>query len=111
MVALAASGPELFVHVVRGHVLDLVAGEAGALAKRLRDMAFADTGGAEKQDIASAIDESAGRQIEDSRLGDLGIEVEVEILQRLLVFEVGAPDPLVEHLGFAALYFVGEQTK
>jgi hypothetical protein len=45
-----------------------------------------------------ALDEGAGRELEDLGLGDRGVESEVEVLDGLLVLEVGAANALHELL-------------
>jgi len=77
---------------VGGDVEDLVAHAAGAVTERLADMRLADAGRADQQDVLVALDEVAGREVDDLRARDLRVEGEVEGLKGPLVFEVGAAE-------------------
>ena len=87
----------------------MVTGDAGAMAERLGDVALADAGLAEEQDVLVAADEVAGRQVDELVLGDLRIEVEVEAVERLAALEVGAAQTGGHLLAVAALDLVVEQ--
>lgn len=66
---------------------------AGTVTERLADVRLADAGRADQQDVLVALDEVAGREVDDLRPRDLRVEGEVEGLEVPLVFEVGAADP------------------
>jgi hypothetical protein len=99
----------LLEHLGGGCEQDVVAGAAGAMAEGLSDVRLAGAGAANEQDVFVALDEGAGRQFDDARLGDLGVEMEIEVLERLVALERGAADALIEVLGVAALDFVREE--
>lgn len=92
---------DLQQHLVRRGVDDVVADDARAVADRLREMALADAGGTDEADVLAAVDEGTGREIDALGLGYLGVESEVEILDRLRVLEVGPAQAQVELLGVA----------
>jgi len=89
---IGAGHAELGEHIVGGDVEDLVAHAAGAVTERLADMRLADAGRADQQDVLVALDEVAGREVDDLRARDLRVEGEVEGLKGPLVFEVGAAE-------------------
>lgn len=53
-------------------------------------MGLADTALADQQDVVVAVYEGTRRELDDSVLGDVVVEGEVEVLQRLAVLEVGS---------------------
>jgi hypothetical protein len=50
----------------------------------------------EQQGVLAPFDKGAGGEVQDLGLGDLWIEVEIKVLQRLLMLEVGSTHTLVE---------------
>jgi len=54
-------------------------------------------------------DEAARREVDDLRLRDLRVEVEVEVLERARALEARAADARLELLGVTTLDLVGEQ--
>jgi hypothetical protein len=46
-----------------------VAAAAGAMAERLGDVGLADAGRTDEQDVLAALDEGAGGEVDDLRLG------------------------------------------
>lgn len=95
---VGAGRGELREELMRRRVEDGVAGDAGTMAERLREVALADTGLADEADVFLARDERTRGEVEDLRLGDGRIEGEIEILERLGVLEGGAPEADVELL-------------
>lgn len=91
-----------------GDVEDVVAEAAGAVAEGLGDVRLADTGRTDQKDVLVALDEVAGREVDDLGARDLGVEGEVEALEGPLVLESGTADPQAELLAFAALGLVVE---
>jgi hypothetical protein len=69
-------------------------------------VALADARGAEEQGVAPLRDEACGRQVDDPGLGQLRVEVEVEVVERPAVLELGPLNALLEHLGVATLDLV-----
>ena len=55
------------------------------------------------------LDEGAGREVDDLRLGDGGVEEEVEVLEGAIALEAGAAEALVELPAVAAFGLVVEQ--
>ncbi len=79
------------------------------MAERLGEVALADAGRTDDEDVVLALHEGAGGELEDLGLRDRGVEGEVEVLDGLGVLEVGAADALHELLCLAPLHLVGEQ--
>src|SRR3989442_1339898 len=104
----AAAG-EVDKHLVGGDEEDFVAAAAGFVGEGLREVALAHPGRAVHQDALVAFDELAGGEIEDLGLVELGIEAEVEALERLGGIEGGAPQAQTELALGAALDFVVQQ--
>jgi hypothetical protein len=52
----------------------------------------------------------AGRDVDDLSLGELGVELEVEVLERANLLEAGASDTLLDLLGVATVDLVLQQT-
>lgn len=107
--AVAARRAQLGQHLVRRDVEGRVPGDTGTATERLRDVALADAGLADEANVLAARDEGAGGELEDLGARHLRVEGEVEVLERALVLEARAPEPLVELLRVAALDLVGEQ--
>src|SRR2546423_534004 len=86
----------------------MVAGTTCAMAERLRDVRLADARAADEQHVLVTLDEAARREVDDLRLRDLRVEVEVEVLERAHALEARAADPRLELLGVATLDLVGQ---
>jgi hypothetical protein len=89
----------------------LVAHEARPVAEGLRDVTLTDPAGAEQQHVPLEPDEATRRKVNDLGLWDLGVEEEIEVLQRLSMFEGCLAKPLFKHLAFSPLDFVCEQAQ
>ena len=74
-----------------------------------RDVALAHASRTDEKDVPAEADKVAGRQVDDARLRYLRIEGELEVLERLVVLELGTTQPELELLGFTTLDLVGEQ--
>jgi hypothetical protein len=79
------------------------------MAEGLGEVALADARRSDEQDVLALGDEGARGEVDDLRLRDARVEVEVEVLEGLRVLEVGAAKPEVELLGLAALDLVVQQ--
>jgi len=77
-------------HARRRDEDDIEAPSARFMAEGLREMGFADAGGALNQHRLVALDEVASRQIEDLLAIDRRIETEVEAFERLAEIDGGA---------------------
>ena len=75
---------------------DGVPGADRLLADGLRDVALADAGRADQEDVLRFADEPAGRDVEDLRPLDLRVEAPVEVLESLLVAEARGLHATVE---------------
>lgn len=105
----ARAARSLGEHVVRRGVEHVVAGEAGAVADGLRDVALADTGLADQQHVVVAGDEVGGREVDDLVFGDLRVEAEVEVLEGLATLEVCAAQARGRLLAVTAFDLVVEE--
>jgi len=77
-----------------------------------RQMTFARAAGAEKQGILPLGDEGTRGQVEDQTAIDLRVEIEIEIVQRLLrVAEGGLLAPPLQQALAASGEFIGDQTR
>ena len=94
--AVGAGGAELLHEILRRDVEHRVAGAAGAVAQGLGDVRFARPRGPDQQDVFVALDEGAGRQVDDLRLRHRRVEEEVEIFEGAVTLEAGAAQSLVE---------------
>src|SRR5215472_16646163 len=84
----------------------------GRLADGLRQMTLARAAGAEKESIFPLGNEGARGQVEDQTAVDLGIEGEIEIVQRLLrVAEGGLLAPPLQQALAATGELIGDQTR
>src|SRR5437867_4631126 len=100
---------ELGEELVRRGVEDAVAGDAGAVAERLGEVALPDAGLTDEADVLPARDEGAGGELQDLGLRDRRVEGEVEVLDGLRVLEARAAEAHVELLRLAAFHLVGEE--
>ena len=94
-----------------GFAIDhLVALQDGGLADGLGEVAFARAAGPEKQCILAPIDEGAGGEVEDQAAVHLGIEGEVEVVERLVgIAEGGLFAAPFQQAVRAACEFVADQ--
>ncbi len=79
------------------------------MAEGLGEVALADAGGPDEEDILVTFDEAAGGEVGDLLLGELGAGGEVEGLKGLLGVEGGAPEPHLELVLGTALDLVLEE--
>src|SRR5438094_6217406 len=107
--AVGTTAGEVGEHLVGAHEEDLVATATGFMGQGLGEVALADTGRAEHQDALVARDELAGGEVEDLGLVELGIETEVEALERLGGIERGAAQAQAQLALGAPLDFVVQQ--
>src|ERR1039457_1673800 len=76
----------------------------------MSQVALAGAARPEKQSVLSAVDESAGGQVEDQAAVQLGIEGEVEVVQRLVgIAESGELAPPLQEPVRAPGEFVGDE--
>ncbi len=79
------------------------------MAEGLGEMALADAGGADEQDIVGALDEGGVGELEDLGLRKLGVEREIEGLEGPLVLEGGPLQASAELVGVASVDLVLKQ--
>ena len=103
---------EFFQQDVGLAVEHLVALQNGGLTDGLGQMTLARAAGPEKQRILAPIDEGAGGEIEDQAAIHLGVEGEVEVVERLVgVAEAGLLAAAFQQAVGAAGEFVGDQSR
>src|SRR5690606_14440944 len=107
--SVSATRTQLAEELLSEDVLRGVAAPAGPQREGLGEMALAQAGSADEQDVLCARHELAGCDVEHLRLGDLGVELEVEVLERADLLEASAADTLLDLLGVAAVDLVLEQ--
>src|SRR5579864_2149755 len=84
----------------------------GYLAYGLSQMTLAGAAGAEKQCIFAFADEDTGSQIENQAAVHLGIEVEIEVIERFLgIAELSLFAPAIEQTLASPLQLVADQTR
>ena len=106
---IRAPSAKLGEQLVGGEVQHGVTSYAGTVTDGLSDMALADPGLADQAKVFVAVDKCTGGQVEDFGFGYLGIEGEIEILERLGMVEAGATESEVELFRLTAVYFVGQK--
>ena len=74
-------------------------------------MALAQSGRPDEQDVLGPRHKLAGRHVEDLRLRQLGVELEVEVLERADPLEARAPDALVDLLVLSPVDLVLKQAQ
>ena len=84
----------------------------GSVADGLRQVTLAGAGRAEKQRVFMLVDEAAGGQVEDEAAIHLLVEVEVEVVERLVrIAEARLFLPPLQQTVAATREFVGDQTR
>jgi len=106
---LVAGVGEVAREVEDGAVEAGVAGFDGFAPEGLGEVAFADSGGADKEDVAVLADILAGGQRVDPAAGDAGLEAEVEGLEAALFAEAGLLAASMEGAAVADVKFVLEE--
>lgn len=107
--AIATTCTELTEELLGEDVLSGVSRSAGAIGECLCQVALPQAGLTDEDEVLGPSHELAGGRIDDLCLGDLGIELEVEVLDGEDSLEAGATDSLVELLGVAAVGLVLEE--
>jgi len=103
------AGGEVAHEVEDGAVVDGVAVADGFAPEGLGEVAFADAGRANEEDVAGFGDEVAGGELMDTLARDAGIEAEVEAVEGARFAEVGAFEPAGAGAAFAHGEFVLEE--
>lgn len=98
-------------HFVCGDVEYTVADDTGTMTESLGDVAFPDSGGTDQADVLALSDKSAGSEVDDLRLGDLGVEGKIEVLKGLGMLEARPAQTHVELLGISPFGLVDKQTQ
>jgi hypothetical protein len=76
------------------------------MSQGLRDVALSNARLPKQQHVLSAFEKSASGKVECPFRWDLWVEMEVEVLERLLVLEVRSAHSLIELLCIASFDFV-----
>ena len=90
---IGQAGGQIDQQIGAGGVADTITHDTSGLANRLDDSAFADPALADQDEVVLAANEGASGQFLDLRAVDrLGIEVPVEVGQRVQLVELGVAD-------------------